>query len=131
MSRYLLLAIALLFPRYSTAADVWHWVKAANETDSWQVLEGDADVNIDGEHFAAQLFAKGTHKDAEITLKGAITASRITATEIVIGTDGPAATFKGRLRTQRWPGETEFRGVKTIVLTDGWSVIALTRGILH
>jgi len=129
MSRYMLIALLLTLPQYSRAADVWHRVKAENETDSWRVVEGDAEVTVNGERFVAQLFAKGSHENPQISLKGNIKADRIIVVEIVVGTDGPAATYKGSLRKSKWRDGAEYAGVETITLTDGWSVIGLTRAI--
>jgi hypothetical protein len=127
MKRPLILLTILLWCSIGRAADhAWHWVKAENNTDDWRVLQGTAEVSVAGHTFRANLFPNGS-KHVAIKLVGNIEGQRITATEFVEGTDGRAATYRGRLLKSTWKETQGVTGVETITLTDGWSTIGLTR----
>jgi hypothetical protein len=129
--RGLLLAVILCCSFASLAADgQWRWVKAENDTfNGWRTLDGYAEVMIDGEKFSAKLIAKGSEQYLEILLKGTIKDGKITAKETIQGSDYTGSNYQGAIEKKKWESTAGTVGAESITLSDGWSMIGITRAI--
>lgn len=127
----LLLCLLSLSPVTFASDNQWHWIKVGNNVaHAWDVSSGDAEVAIKDGQLSAKLFAHGSTKDIQISLKGSIANGTIRVKETVHESDYGGSTYTGRLTNQKWKeifdGST---GVETITLSDGFDMIGLTRTI--
>jgi hypothetical protein len=128
--RGLLLAVILLCSALLAADGQWRWVKAENDTfNGWRTLDGYAEVVIDGEKFSAKLMAKGSERNLEILLKGTIKDGKITAKETIQGSDYTGSNYQGVIEKKKWENTAGTVGADSITLTNGWSMIGITRAI--
>jgi hypothetical protein len=127
--RIFVLAVLMLCHAPSFAADdQWRWAKAENDTfNGWRMLDGFAEVVIDGDKFSARLISKGPDKGVEILLKGTIKNGRISAKETIQGSDYTGSIYEGAIQTKKWENTGGTIGAESITLTDGWSMIGITR----
>jgi hypothetical protein len=129
--RVLVLAVLMLCQNSLFAADnQWRWTKAENDTfNGWRILEGYAEVVIDANKFSARLISKGPDNGVEILLKGTIKNSRISAKETIQGSDYTGSIYEGSIQIKKWENTGGTIGAESITLTDGWSMIGITRAI--
>src|SRR3954452_7465847 len=108
----------------------WRWVKAENDTlNGWRTLSGYAEVVVEGETFRAKLIATGSDKELEISLKGKIKDGKISAKETIEGSDYTGSIYQGSIEKKKWENTGGTIGGESITLTDGWSMIGITRAI--
>jgi hypothetical protein len=129
--RSLFLALIVFCSSALIAADgQWRWVKAENDTlNGWRTLSGYAEVVVDGEIFRAELIATGSDKKLEISLKGKIKDGKISAKETIEGSDYTGSIYQGSIEKKKWENTGGTIGGESITLTDGWSMIGITRAI--
>jgi uncharacterized protein YfaP (DUF2135 family) len=129
--RCLFLTVILFCSSALLAADgQWRWVKAENDTlNGWRTLGGYAEVVVDGEIFRARLIATGSDQTVEISLKGKIKDGKISAKETIEGSDYTGSIYHGSIEKKKWENTGGTVGGESITLTDGWSMIGITRAI--
>ena len=124
------LVILVLGSGASFATDPsWRWVKASNiVAKGWDLSDGIADVSMDGAKFTARLFRKQSKSEFQIVLDGTIKNGRITAKEIIQGSDYTGSVFHGTIERKKWGEEfAGTTGAESITLSDGWNMIGITR----
>ncbi|HZV97690.1 MAG TPA: hypothetical protein VFF74_01745 [Methylophilaceae bacterium] len=130
MLRPLLILISgLVFSNIVLAEPTWKWVKANNLIDKWAMEEGMAEVRISKDAFEAKLYKPDNLQTVYIKLSGTIDKNWIVASHNVTNAGRGFNKFRGPRKSSHWKGFEEHTGVETITLTDGWSMIGLTRGI--
>jgi len=125
-----LFIFALLSAPAICAESSWTWVKAESVLGTWNVELGNAEVTVKGRQFIATLFLEGSDGNPRITLKGSLSHGRLTVKEIVHDTDVGMSTFKGTRVILKVPNFADTAGTEVITLSDGFSMIGLTRNLL-
>src|ERR1700754_2498225 len=106
------------------SSPVWHWKSLSSGINSWASRDGTATVSTVGGHFEA-LLLDGSDGLPAYSLKGTKSGDAIEVKATISDSDVPAIYLKGKRRINHWPEAGG--GRETIVLTDGFEVIALTR----
>ena len=116
--------------RADAAPQTWAWFAAISAIDDWFLIRGDAQVEISGSSFKAELY-DSRDKELAITLKGTIRGGRADVAAVRLSTDDKTRSLTGVLKRIRWkntPG-----GRETILLTEpdqpGGLTIGLTREV--
>lgn len=124
------LSLPFRFHRYSVlpvvASLAWHWKSLSSGVDSWTSRQGTATVAMVGGRFEALLIDDVDGLPA-FTLKGTRQGDDIVVHAVVSDSDVPPINLTGAFRTGHW--KDLGGGRESIVLTDGFEVIALTREI--
>jgi hypothetical protein len=108
----------------------WRWVKVTNNTiNGYSLDEGVAEVAMKGDQFTAKLFSKGPDNHLKILLEGTIKAKRISAKETIQESDYTGSTYHGTFRKKKWEEFSGTVGAESIMLSDGWGMIGITRDI--
>jgi hypothetical protein len=130
---YALLAAIWLSSALAHAAppqeDTWAWVYVGPLPGKWDVLTGKAKVTIMNTSIIAELF-HADHKDLGLfRLDGTIKGDRITARTERLHSGSGISQYSGTITTRTLKGFAEFSSLQTIMLSDGWNQIGLTRAV--
>ena len=107
----------------------WHWAYAQNCSNRWNLWKGLADVEIQGTKFQAKLYDEKNPKDVDIILKGTIKAGKIKVVETEMNTDVGESDFSGTYLSEKNKSDPSAKAFESINLSDGYSMIGLTREI--
>ena len=129
MTQLLTMSLWLLAAIPALAEPDWKWVQASNLIDKWSVEQGLAEVRIKNDGFEARLYKPTDLKTVYMRLNGTIDKSRIVANQTMADNSKSPSKFRGPMKSSHWKAFENHSGVETITLTDGWSMIGLTRGI--
>ena len=131
MSR-VVLVVFLGISRLTLAADAeqWQWVKSESIFHKdWLVSNGKAEVTINGRKFSAKLFWADSETNIKLTLTGSIVRGNVTVKETVLNSDVGVSTFTGRRVISKTRDARGAASLEIITLSDGYSMIGLTRTI--
>jgi len=116
--------------RADAAPQTWAWFAAISAIDDWFLIRGEAQVEISGSSFKAELY-DSRDKELAITLKGTIRGGRADVVAVRLSTDDKARSLTGVLKKIRWKNTSG--GRETILLTEpdqpGGLTIGLTREV--
>ena len=110
-------------------AQDWEWVKATNKTSGWDVTKGKGSIEIYNEKFTAKLYWGDLPNKIKYTLKGNIKNNKISVIETVHNSDFSGSTYTGTYDKKTWEGFADIAGAESINLSDGWSMIGISRPI--
>ena len=108
------------------ATQTWGWFAAISEIDDWFLIRGDAQVEISGSSFKAELY-DSRDKELAITLKGTIRGGRAEVVAVRLSTEDKARSLTGILKKVRWTNTSG--GRETILLTEAGQPGGLTIGL--
>lgn len=123
----LVLAINLVRPRAALCGTGWAFAFAEPGVDDYDVAKGSAVVTIENAKLTATMRSK---EGVEYKLTGKLSKGHVEAKFTVVGSEVVDMPFSGTYVVRRWPSDAvDTQGRESLVLTNGLSVLALTRGI--
>jgi hypothetical protein len=105
----------------------WNFVWVASGMGQFEVSRGTATVTLKGRSISIEM---NDEKNVVYHVTGSLRGSLLTATLSIPDSDYfTHSKFEGTYMKKRWSGMAESSGRDSIILTDGWNVIALTKEI--
>lgn len=119
--------LSLQLPTAHAASSDWVFVWVSSGSGKYHTSQGKALVRIlSGKLTAEMIDESGIH----YKLTGYIVKNTVTAKFTVVGSDYFIdSPFSGSYRTKRWSGFVDSKGRESMVLTDGWNFIGISREV--
>lgn len=109
------------------ANEGWSFVWLSSGPNQFEISKGSAIVNIKNGKIEATMVDSSK---VEYRLTGSIKSHSIKAKLTILESDYfIGSPFSGTYSVKRWDGDPQSLGRESIILTDGWNVVAFTREI--